>query len=114
MAAQSGVAMFRGVSGRKYSKAIYFDDVAANMVRWDGGQGASATSPLSWTAPEHISLIEVILAAATAQTKTSITRDGIPTGDTLLNALHLASVTFRPQLNIGFRRGRLIGAIQLA
>lgn len=114
MAAQSGMATFRGRSGQGYSKNIYFDDTAGNLVRWDGGAGAGATSPDNWVCPEQVRLIDVVLAAATGQTKTQINVNDKGTGDILLNALYLASIVSRPIPGRTFPGGAKITMTQLA
>lgn len=114
MAAQSGVIIFRGASGRGYAKNVYFDDTAGNLINWDGGAGASATSPENWTAPENCRMVDFCLAAATGQTKTQININDKGTGDILLNAVHLVSVTNRPMPGVVIPAGAKVTAIQLA
>lgn len=114
MAAQKGNARFVGMSGTVYNKAVYFDDTAGNPVRFDGGSGASTTSPTSVQFGEAVALTDVVLAAATGQTQTQLCRDDVPTGDILLNALHLAAVTTRPPLATPYAPGQRITMIQLA
>lgn len=114
MAAQTGAAIFHAGGGRVYYKEIYFDDTAGNLVRWDAGSGAGAATPDSWIAPEAMTLHEVVLAAATGQTQTQINRNDNGTGNILLNALHLASVTFRPRLGVVYPAGSKVTMLQLA
>lgn len=114
MAAQKGNARFIGASGVVYNKAVYLDDTAGNPVRWDGGGGASATSPTSVQFGEPTALTDLVLAAATGQTQTQICRDDVPTGDILLNALQLASVVTRPPLATPFGAYQRVTMIQLA
>lgn len=114
MAAQNGVAKFRGQSGMTYSLSFYCDDTAGNPVRFSQAGKAGAGSPTDWTPNEPVALLDFCLAAATGQTTTQIVRNGQPTGDNLLNALHLASVTTRPDLTIPFNSVSKFGAYQLA
>lgn len=114
MAAQSGCAIFKGNSGRGYAKNIYADDTAGNAIRWDGGAGAGATSSTEWFAPEPVRLVDFCLAAATGQTRSQINQNDKGTGDILLNALHLVSVTNRPVPGTMFAGGSKITIIQLA
>jgi hypothetical protein len=114
MAAQKGTAKFVGTSGRSYYKQFYLSDVAGALTTWDAGNGAGASSPLHTILPEPAVLVDVILAAATGQTQTQIMRDNVPTGDMLLNAVHLASITFRPGVSIPFARGQQISMVQIA
>jgi len=114
MAAQYGTFVLKGFSGRTYSVDCYLDDTATNPVRFDGGAGATATSPTFWTSPELTCLIDVIIAAATGQTKTQLSRNNAPTGNILRNSVQLASVTVRPDLRIVYPAGSQIMATQLA
>lgn len=114
MAAQNGVANFRGKSGQTYSLSFYLDDTAGAPVRMSQAGKAAATSPTEWTPPEPVVLFDVIIAAASGQTTTQIVRNGQPTGDYLLNAVHLAAITFRPPLSIVFNQVNKFGAYQLA
>jgi len=115
MAAQYGTVQATGLrSGMTYTKDVYFDDTAGNPARFDTGNGASATSPTQFQFPEPVIITDIVLAAATGQTKTLIARDGKPTGDILRNALHLASVTVRPALRIGLGARQVFTMVQLA
>lgn len=114
MAASYGSALFKGRSGRTYYKDIYLDDTANNPVRWDAGNGASATSETSWLAPEDVVLLDVVIVAATGQTKTSIQGNGMQTGDILRNSVQLSTITFRPTLMVPFRAGTRVSMVQLA
>lgn len=114
MAAQNGVATFKGKSKMTYSVSFYLDDTAGNPVRWSQASKASATSPTDWQPPEPVVLTDICIAAASGQTTTQMTRNGIPTGDYLLNAVHLAAITFRPVLAIPFNPIHRAGAVQVA
>lgn len=114
MAAQSGVATFRGRSGKSYSLSLYFDDTPGNPVRMSRAGKAAAGSFTDWAPPEPAALIDFCLAAATTQTTTQITSNGEPYGDILLNAQHLVTVTNRPPLAVVYTPLNKFGAIQLA
>lgn len=114
MAAQNGVFTFKGKSGQRYALSAYFDDSANAPVRFSAAGKAGATSAQDWTPPETVALVDVVLAAASGQTHTQILRNGQPTGDILLNALYLASITFRPPLAIVFTPLTKVSALQLA
>lgn len=114
MAAQNGIASFRGKSGMTYSVSFYCDDTAGNPVRWSQAGKAGAGSPTDWTPPEPVVMFDFVLAAATGQTTTQVARNGQPTGDYLLNAVYLASITTRPPLSIVFTPLAKVGAFQLA
>lgn len=114
MAAQYGSVTL--VMGRGDVRQVdaYFDDTAGNPVRFDGGGGASATSPTFYTVPRNCIVTDVVLAAATGQTKTQINRNNQPTGNILRNSVHLASVVTRPALRIMFAAGSNLSMTQLA
>ena len=112
MAAQSGSMVLAGHSPAEIG--IYFDDTAGNMVRYDAGSGAGAATPTDFIPAMNCVLHDIVLAAATGQTKTQINVAGRPVGSVILNALHLASVTTRPKLNIPVRKGQKLEMIQLA
>lgn len=112
---QYGTMVFLGRSGRAYAKDIYISDVDKALMRVDAGSGASATSETSWVAPEDVLLTDYAQVTGTADTlRIQLTRDGIPTGDICRYTVHLTSLNNRPRLNIPFRRGQRVGAIQLA
>lgn len=115
MAAQSGVFIFGGVSGRRYIKQIFLDDTATHSILIDAGAGAGVGIGDSfWVAAEPGAIIDFTLAAATGQSRTQLLRDGVPTGDILLNANYLASVQQRPSPMTPYLRGSKIAFIQLA
>lgn len=110
-----GTFSFMGRSGRIYNVDAYISDVADDLVTWDAGAGASATSPTSFTAPEPLVLID--LAVATGLTDTSklqILRNNQPTGDFLRYAQHINTSPFRSPLRLGFMPGVEVRAIQKA
>jgi len=112
MAAAQGIFQFVGRRGT-YSVSAHFDDTANNPVRFSQSGAASATSATDWTPPEPVILMDVILGSATGKTQTQILRNSQPTGDMLLNAVHLATVVVRPALRVAFNQVSKIGAIQL-
>jgi hypothetical protein len=114
MAASSAILQFVGKSKMSYTLSAYLDDTAGNPVRFNQAGKASATSPTEWTPPEPVVLVDVIIAAATGQTHTQLVRNGQPTGDILLNAVYLASITTRPPLRVVFNSSNKVGAYQLA
>lgn len=114
MAAQYGVATFKAFRfPRTYNVQIYFDDTAGNPVLWDVGGGDAAAGAEKWTAPEPVALLDIVIAAATGQTKTTINKSGARIA-TLLNAAQLASVTFRPPLSVPLAAGQEVSGNQLA
>jgi hypothetical protein len=114
MAVANGICTFRGKSGMSYHISTYFDDTAGNPLRFSQSGKAGAASPTDWTPNEPVVLIDLCLGSASAQTTTQIARNGQPTGDNLLNAMHLVSVTARPDLSLPFNSVSKFGAYQLA
>jgi len=114
MAAANVIFNFKGKSGQSYSISSYFDDSAGNPARFNAAGKAAAGSPTDWTPSEPVVLVDMVIAAASGQTMTQITRNGQPTGDMLLNAVHLASITTRPPLRIPYGAGMRVGAYQIA
>lgn len=115
-APQYGVATFLGLStNRSYSKDIYCSDVANAFVNWDGGTGASATSPTDWIPPESVRLIDfAIVTGMTDTTKVQIVRGASVTGDHLRFGMHLVTLTKRGIVNLDFPAGQKIQLIQKA
>lgn len=113
---QYGTMLFRGMrSMRTYVKDVYVSDVAGALVNFDGGAGASASSPTEWTPPEPVILQDWSVVTGLADTtKLQIARNGIPSGDMLRHAIHLTTLNNRPALTIGFRGGTRVTAIQQA
>jgi len=115
MAAQNGTMVFVNTRGVRYFKDIYFDDTAGNLVRFDAtGGGAGAASPTEWVAPERMTWVDLIIGAATGQTKTALSLNGAYTGDCYRNAIHLATVVYRPAPMIILNPGDKIQLTQLA
>lgn len=98
MAAQYGVATFRTQAGN-IPVQVYLDDTAGNAVLWDVGGGDAAKGAEEYRPNVPAVLVDVVIAAATGQTKTTINRANARIA-TLLNAVHLASVNTRPALAI--------------
>jgi len=115
-APQYGTMSFQGVrSKRIYNVDIYHNDVADNQIRWDGGGGAAAASPDSFTAPEPLLLFDyAIVTGMTDTTKIQVLRNNQPTGDFLRYTQHLTTASTRSPLFLGFEQGVQIRAIQKA
>lgn len=112
MAAQYGVATFRTRTGTM-NVQFYLDDTAGNAVLWDVGGGDAAKGAEELRPPVPAVLTDLCIAAASGQTKTTINRAGMRIA-TLLNAVHLASVTNRPSLALLFGPALPISANQVA
>jgi hypothetical protein len=113
-APQFGTFLFKGVlSGRLYNVDAYFSDVNDTFVRFDGGAGASATSPDSWIPGEAVVLVDQsIVSGMTDTTKIQILRGNSPTGDFLRYTQHLTTSAFRSPLSIGFQPGIPVRVLQ--
>jgi len=115
-AARYGTAVFKGQSGRVYNVDLYVSDVASALVNWDSGNGATSTSLTYWKSPENCVLIDLSLASGlTDTTNVVMVSDGaqIP-GARLRYANFLNSLATRPAINLGFRAGSNVSAIQVA
>jgi len=111
-----GVATFIGLASRQtYSKDMYVSDVAGGLVTFDGGSGASATSPAYVRFMEPVMLVDLAVATGlTDTTKLSLTRNGTQFGQIIRYATRLDSLSNRGPLSIRFMAGEEIGAIQAA
>lgn len=113
MAAQNGNARFQGRSGRSYNKAIHVSDSNGVTVKFDNGDGASANGDPNIQFDEPVVLADIAIAAQTTITQLQVTRNGVPTGDTLLVANQLASVANRVGLAIPFAAYQRCGLKQV-
>lgn len=113
-APQYSTMTFVGLRTRKtYPIDVYLSDVNGALINFDGGAGASATSPQSWTPPEPVVLVDfAIVTGMTDTTKLQPTRGGATMGIMLRYALHLSTLAQRPKLALGFAPGIDISAIQ--
>ena len=114
MAATQGTVTFVGQSGRTYIKDLYLSDTVNTPANWDGGAGASATSPETVSIPEPCFLSDVSVVTGAAQTKLQLIRNGSGTGDFLRHSLHLNTLPLRPALRVPFAAMDQIGALQIA
>ncbi len=112
MAAKSGSIILAGHSPAEIG--IYFNDVAGNKVRYDDGSGAGAATSTDFIPTRNCMLVDIVLEAATGQTKTQVNVGGKPAGSVVLNSIHLASVQSRPIVNIPIPAGIKLEMIQLA
>lgn len=114
-APQYGVFNFIGrASGRNYPVDAYFTDVNGALTRFDGGGGASTTSPEYWVAPgEPVTLRDfAIVTGMTDTSKIELTVNGRSTGGFLRYAMHLTTSALRPAQSITLRPGATLRAIQ--
>lgn len=111
-----GVMTFIGLLSRQtYNKDVYVSDVASALINWDGGAGASSTSPTWVQFREPVRLIDFAIATGTADTtKINLTRNGVQFGQVLRYATRLDSLANRTPVSIVFQSGEQIGAIQAA
>ena len=107
--------VFVGRSGKTYSLDLYVSDVNGALINWDGGAGASATSPTFWIAPEDCVLRTFSMVTGTADTeKIRLVADGKPTAHTLRYDVNLSTIATRPPLNVGFKGGTQVSAFQIS
>lgn len=112
---QYGQMVFVGQSGKTYAVDIYVSDVNGALVHFDGGAGASTTSPTFWVAPENCTLIDYSQVTGTADTeKLRLTVNGRPLSSILRYGVHLTTLATRPTLNVGFRGGSQVSAFQIS
>lgn len=111
-----GVATFVGrVSKQTYNKDFYVSDVAGEFIKWDGGQGASSSSPDMVTFAEPVTLIDWAIATGTADTtKTTVSANGALLGQIIRYATRLDSLATRTLMNIRFNARDIIRMAQLA
>ncbi|GAH92058.1 unnamed protein product [marine sediment metagenome] len=109
-----GTFVFVGMrSQRIYNVDSYIADVADDLIHFDGGGGASPTSPTSFTAPEDILLSDVSFKTGpTVISKLQILRGNQATGDFLRLAAHLDTSPARSPVRLGFVRGTEVRAIE--
>lgn len=115
-AAKYGALQFRGLStGRKYNVSIYCNDVTANNVRFDAGNGVTTTSPFYWKAPDEAVMLEgmSLVNGLTDIETIYFTCNGSPVADSHVDHLsYTYTYTGRPYLGIPFPAGADVGAIQ--
>lgn len=116
-APQYATFTFKGLqSGKNLTVDAYLSDVASAYVQWDNGNGASSSSGSQWKAPEDVILVDFSIPTGMTDTKTIVpVRDGamIPQ-QRLRYANFLNTLTYRPNLQLGFKAGTLVSAIQFA
>lgn len=94
-------------SGKPYSIPIYIADVADALVHFDGGSGASATSPQDFDCPEDMVIEDISVKSG----PTVIFSLQPASGNALIQntryqlADFLNSLPARPKLRLGFRKG---------
>lgn len=102
-------------TGQTYNVDAYIADVVGQAVRFDSsGSGAGTGSLAYWKVPENCVLEDVsVVTGPTVMTKMVLTSDGnIIPGKLLRISIHLTTLAKRPNLNVGFKAGSLMGAIE--
>jgi len=114
-APQSGTLVCRGLKSKTtYTIDIYITDVVGASVKFDGGAGASATSPDFYTFPEPVIIEDLsVVTGLTDTTKIRLVGNGKPSANILRYALHLTTLNNRPRLTVGVRAGSRLSAIQI-
>jgi len=113
---QYGQMMFRGRNtGQLYGIDIYVSDVNGAAVLFDNGAGAGTGGAKFVTFNEPVTLVDYAQVTGTADTeKLRLTSDSKPLPTILRYGVHLTSLNNRPVLNIPFRQGSRIGALQIS
>ncbi len=111
-----GTFYARGIkSGAVYAVDCYNAD-AAGLLNFDGGNGASSTSPQFYTFPEDVTINDFVMNAGAAATYVCTTirlvGDGRPSPSMLRVKAHLDTLNNRPMLGLKVRAGtRLTGLL---
>lgn len=112
-----GTMMFQGLkSGTRYAVDIYLSDVANAQVNFDAGNGAGSASLTYWKTPEAVVLVDFSVATGlTDTTNIALTSNGmqVPAGR-IRYANFINTIATRPTLQLGFKEGSNVGAIQVA
>lgn len=113
---QYGVLVAKGAkTGMTYSVDFYISDVANALVNFDVGAGASSGSPDFITFPEPVVIEDIAVHTGCADTtKMRLVVNGVPTGNVFRYAIHLDTLSKRPQLRIGIKQGSRVSLLQLA
>lgn len=110
-----GTATFKGLqSGKTYAVDIYISDVVAASTTWDSGSGAGTGSLTFWKAPENVMLVDLSIATGPTVMTTlfPVANGGQIPGQRFRIANFLNTLAFRPQIQLGFKAGSLIGMTQ--
>ncbi len=113
MAAQNGAMVISHPDGTKDIYNLYFSDSAGVSVKLSRSGKADANSPDNIVFDRWSGIEDISLAAATGQTTTTVARNDVVIA-TLLNALHLAAITTRPEPNLIFAPGQKLSLYQVA
>ena len=112
---KTGTWFFKGSRGT-YNVNVYVSDVAGALVTLNANGTAIAGSPTQWRAPENVVLVDFAMTTGTADTTNLIMQqDNANKPASLLPyATFLTTISTRPQVNLSFPAGSLIGAQQNA
>ncbi len=113
MAAQQGIITFETPEGARFSYSMYLDDVATNPVRFLKDGKAGVSSPDNMIIDRLCAIVDVVIAAAPAQTTLVIRKNDMPV-TTLLDALQLAAITTRPSPDLVYYPGQKLTITQVA
>jgi len=102
---------FMGASGRRYQISGYTADTAGSINTFNPSGAAASGGLQYWKCPERCSLVDFSIPTGTTQTSGVMTENGaIKAGAILDYVIHVSTNPLRPQLNIPFEAGTLIGA----
>ena len=106
---------FLGLStGMTYPIEGYIADVANANVRFDSGQGASATSDTFWTPPEPVQLRDIsIKEGPTVTFKLRLVVNGVNMPGLYRYEMHLSTLSMRPAISLGVPAGARFAAVEI-
>lgn len=115
MAATAATLTFQAKGGRKYFVDAYVPDAAAGQWGFNPTGAATSGSLTFYTIPEDVVLVDVsALAVPTATGATLYANQAAVNGGQIRIGNFLYSNPMRPQFNIGFSKGSIISAVNVA
>jgi len=101
-------------TGQTYPIEAYISDVANANVRFDSGQGASASSDTFWTPPEYVQLRDIsIKTGPTVSFKLRLVVNGINQPGLYRYEMHLSTLALRPAISLAVAAGARFAAVEI-
>jgi len=113
---KNGVFTFVGLQTKRvYNVSVYLSDVANAKITLSSRGLAGTSSDTFWTAPEPVKMVDYSQTTGTADTDVLVllSDDNIVPGSVLDYVSYVSTSSQRPPINVNFRAGAKIGAIQL-
>lgn len=106
---------FRGAR-QTYNVNVYISDISNALITLSANGSAGTGSPTFWRCPEAVTLVDYAQVTGTADTLSlTMQQDGANKPASILPyATYLTTINTRPNVNLTFPAGALIGAIQNA